>query len=91
MVNLSSIFFNYTVGKQFFLNFVYLKSFFLANKNFIEIIKNDPQFGSINDIYIECFETEFLREAQDFYLRQEIPSFEPNQMLEYLTSVNYLR
>ncbi len=55
------------------------------------MIKNDPQFESIDDIYTECFEIEFLREVHDFYRRQKIPSFESNRMLEYLTSVNFLR
>ncbi len=58
--------------------------------NFIEIVNEDLQFESINDIYAECFEIEFLQEVQDFYNRQEVPSFRPDQMLEYLTSVNYL-
>ncbi len=69
----------------------FTQNFVLVDENFIEIIKADPQFESINDIYIKCFETEFLREARDFYQRQTIPSFELDQILKYLTSVNFLR
>ncbi len=60
------------------------------NKDFIKFIKTDPEFESINDAYTECFETEFLQEAQDFYRQPEILSFERDQMLEYVTSVNVL-
>ncbi len=71
-----------------FVHFVRLKYFFLVDKDFIQIIKADPQFESINDIYTECFHNEFLRGAQNFYHQDKIPSFKPDQMLEYLTSVN---
>ena len=52
------------------------------------MIKSDPQFQSISDIYTECFENELLQQAENFYFQQQIPSFDRNEIFEYLTLVN---
>ncbi|CAF0900731.1 unnamed protein product [Adineta steineri] len=42
----------------------------------------------INAAAIGSFETKFLQLAQDFYLKQNVSSFEPDQIFEYLTPIS---
>ncbi|CAF0746367.1 unnamed protein product [Adineta steineri] len=54
------------------------------NKDLIELMCSDV----VNAAAIGSFETKFLQLAQDFYLKQNVSSFEPDQIFEYLTPIS---
>jgi len=63
-----------------------------VDQNYIEKIKeltnNDSTIKPINDMYTEYFETPFLVNKKEFYSQQKLPSWESDQIFEYLTTVN---
>ncbi|CAF1367900.1 unnamed protein product [Rotaria sordida] len=71
---------------------LYSKNFVLVNENFknqiIELIINGSRSESINDMYGQYFEIEFLQDIEDFYRQQNIPSLESTSMIESLTQIS---
>lgn len=83
---------------KFYQQFIYVGNFFIIIILFI-IVSHDfnetmakmmDNNSTIVNIYKEIFESEILRETEEFYLHQTISYDEQNSLIKYLNEVSFV-